>query len=271
MEEINNENLSFPISIPQDSIKINDAYEEVFLLFTEGRPLEWQHNRVVTQKENCVEVLIDDNISVNILQNQSLLSLRGTTGTVLWDSSIMLAKFMNNHRMWLKLSTEKTKILELGSGCGLTGISLVPLVKLVALTDQENVLPHLWKNVKRNFEKDNLNAIVTELLWGEEIDKDILQHHWDFVIASDCIYNEFIVNAFIKTLTKICLYRKNKKIQPTIAIIALELRSDTVHLEFLEKLNEFVLWRLPNSMYGKEFNRGYVIYVAWHKTYDNSF
>src|ERR1043166_8136579 len=184
-----------------------------------------------------------DKISVNISQNQSLLSVRGTTGTVLWDSSIMLAKFMNNHQMWLKLSTEKTKILELGSGCGLTGISLVPLVKLMALTDQANVLPHLWKNVKRNLGKDYLNVIVTELLWGEEIDKDILQHHWDFVIASDCIYNEFIVDSFIKTLTKICLCRKNNEIHPTIAIIALELRSDAVHLVFLEKMNEFMMWR----------------------------
>lgn len=57
--EINNENLIFPISIPQDSIKIDDIYEEVFLLFTEGRPLEWQHNRVVTQKKDYVEVLIN--------------------------------------------------------------------------------------------------------------------------------------------------------------------------------------------------------------------
>ncbi|GBC09255.1 hypothetical protein RclHR1_08710007 [Rhizophagus clarus] len=263
---INNENLIFPISIPQDSIKIDDVYEEVFLLFTEGCPLEWQHNRIVTQKKDYVEVLIDDNISVNISQNQSLLSVRGTTGTVLWDSSIMLAKFMNNHHMWLNFSTEKTKILELGSGCGLTGISLVPLVNLVALTDQANVLPHLWKNVKRNLGKDYRNVIVTELLWGEEIDKDILKHHWDFVIASDCVYNEFILDDFITTLTKICRCgNNNNENHPTIVVIALELRSDTTHLVFLEKMNDFVIWRLPNSMYGKEFSRGYVLYVAWLK------
>ena len=59
MEEINNENLIFPISIPKGAIKIDDIYEEVFLLFTEGCPLEWQHNRVVTQKKDYVEVLID--------------------------------------------------------------------------------------------------------------------------------------------------------------------------------------------------------------------
>lgn len=177
----------------------------------------------------------------------------------------MLAKFMNNHRTWLNFSTEKTKLLELGSGCGLTGISLVPLVKLVALTDQANVLPHLWKNVKRNLGKDYMNVIVTDLLWGEEIDKEILKTQWDFVIASDCVYNEFILDAFITTLTKICLCGKNNEIHPTIAIIALELRSDTTHLVFLEKMNDFVIWRLPNSMYGKEFSRGYVLYVAWLK------
>ncbi|CAG8466379.1 12985_t:CDS:2 [Funneliformis mosseae] len=251
--KISREKFILPVSIPQDGIEIDDAYEEVFSLFTEGRPLEWQHNRAVIQNKDYVEVLIDDNINVKISQNQSLLSVRGSTGTVLWDSSILLTKFMNDHRTWLNLSIEKTKILELGSGCGLAGISLVPLVNLMALTDQANVLSHLWKNVKRNLNEDYSKVIVTELSWGKEIDKEILQHHWDFIIASDCIYNEFIIDDFVKTLTKICLYGIN--LYPTIVIIALELRSDTVHLEFLEKMNEFVMWRLPNSMYRREFNR----------------
>ncbi|CAI2162474.1 8615_t:CDS:2 [Funneliformis geosporum] len=258
--KISSEKLILPISLPQDGIEIVDVYEEVFSLFTEGRPLEWQHNRAVTQNKDYVEILIDESINVKISQNQSLLSVRGTTGTVLWDSSIMLTKFMNDHRMWLNLSIEKTKILELGSGCGLAGISLAPFVNLMALTDQANVLSHLWKNVKRNLNEDYSKVIVTELLWGEEIDKDILQHHWDYVIASDCIYNEFIIDDFVKTLTKIC-----KNLYLTIVIIALELRSDVVHLVFLEKMNEFVMWRLPNSMYRREFNRGYVIYIAWLK------
>ena len=57
--KINNEKLMSPISIPQDATKVDDTYEEVFLLFTEGRPLEWQHNRAVMQKKDHVEFLID--------------------------------------------------------------------------------------------------------------------------------------------------------------------------------------------------------------------
>ncbi|CAG8721312.1 947_t:CDS:1, partial [Racocetra fulgida] len=151
---------------------------------------------------------------------------------------------------------DKTKILELGSGCGLTGISLAAtLVKLIALTDQATMLPHLWKNVKRNLDRNLISSkvLVVELAWGEGIDRDILSEHWDYIIASDCIYNEFIVNAFVETLARLCNHNKFakriheesvqndnderiKKIQPTIAIIAMELRSEIVHLEFLEEM-----------------------------------
>ncbi|CAG8572629.1 1495_t:CDS:2 [Scutellospora calospora] len=271
-----------PISIPQNSVEIIDVYEEVFLLYTEGIPSEWQHKQIISQKEVYVDVMIDDRLIIKIAQNQSLLAARGATGTVLWNPSIMLSKFMFNHRKWLNLSPDKTKVLELGSGCGLTGISLATsLVKLMALTDQATVLPHLWKNVKRNLNDDLIlsKVLVIELNWGEEIDKNILSEHWDYVIASDCIYNEFIVNSFVETLVKLCNYNRLIKIneggqdvdemikmtKPTIAIISLELRSDIVHLEFLNEMKRknFIMWRLPNSMLGSDFEKGYVIYIAW--------
>ncbi|CAG8454114.1 14267_t:CDS:2 [Acaulospora morrowiae] len=272
-----------PISIPHGAVQVIDPYEEVFLLYTEGRPLEWKHNRVVSQKKNYVEVTIDDRTTVNIGQSQSLLSARGTTGSVLWDSSIMLSRLMITNREWLGLSTEKTNVIELGSGCGLTGIALSSHVRLMALTDQASMIPHLWKNVKRNLGNQNSKVIVTELMWGEDIDKDIIRQHWDYVIASDCIFNESINVSFVETLVKLCggVGGDNSKttrpastsdesgredLQRTVVIIALELRSDEVHSNFLEEMTvkrNFMMWRLPTSMYGSEFEKGYAVYVAW--------
>ncbi|CAG8471257.1 7437_t:CDS:2 [Dentiscutata heterogama] len=277
--------LTSPISIPQNSVEVIDADEEVFHLYTEGCPLEWQYNPIISQKDAYIDVMIDDQLIIKIAQNQSLLSVSGTTGTVLWNSSIMLSKFMFAYRKWLNLSIDKTNILELGSGCGLTGISLAnTLVKLIALTDQATMLPHLWKNVKRNLNSDLISSkvLVAELVWGEEIDKDILSQHWDYIIASDCIYNEFIVGAFVETLAKLCNNDKFvkrihgesvqdderiKEVKPTIVIIAVQLRSDIVHLEFLKEMKRrnFIMWRLPNSMLGSDFEKGFVIYIAWTK------
>ncbi|CAG8715228.1 1921_t:CDS:2 [Racocetra persica] len=273
-----------PISIPQNSVEVIDADEEVFFLYTEGCPLEWKHEQIMSQKDAYIDVMIDDQLIIKIAQNQSLLSVNGTTGTVVWNSSIMLSKFMFTHRSWLNLSADKTKILELGSGCGLTGISLAAtLVKLIALTDQATMLPHLWKNVKRNLDRNLISSkvLVVELAWGEEIDRDILSEHWDYIIASDCIYNEFIVNAFVETLARLCNNNKfakqiheeslqndnNERIQPTIAIIAMELRSEIVHLEFLKEMKRknFIMWRLPNTMLGSDFEKGYAAYIAWTK------
>lgn len=176
----------------------------------------------------------------------------------------MLTKLIINHKEWLNLSVEETNILELGSGCGLLGIAISDYIKLMMLTDQPSILPHLWKNVKKNDKSQRVT--VTELVWGsrEGIDKDIIKHNWDYIIASDCIFNESLNILLVETLEKLCVGRNTNQ-NKTVVIISLELRSDNVLQNFLEEMlkKNFVIWRLPNSMYGPEFEKGFVVYIAW--------
>ncbi|CAG8534164.1 7321_t:CDS:2 [Ambispora leptoticha] len=283
------------IEMPKDAVKVNEAYEEVFLLYTEGKPVEWKHNRVVEQKKECVNVMLDDAHTVTIYQSQSLLSLRGSTGSVLWDPSILLSRLFlsKDAQSFFNLSTEHTHILELGAGCGLVGITLAPLVKSITLTDQQMVLPLLWKNVKRNLGEDVANGKVSvvELVWTKGnkedggIDRDIMRQRWDYVVVCDCVYNEFIVDILVATIARCCRAGRGKykfdyqgkgldpdeqevvqSVKNTIAIIALELRSDTVHWSFLEELVKmFFVWRLPARMLDQEFEKGYVVYLCWLK------
>ncbi|CAJ0869133.1 9154_t:CDS:2 [Entrophospora sp. SA101] len=278
---------SNPILIPQDAIKVENAYEEVFFLYTVGNPLEWEHNQVISQKKDYIGI---NQTTITIFQNQSELSKIGSTGSVLWDSSVLLLKFLIKHHDWLNFSIEKTKIIELGSGCGLIGIGVMPFVKIFMMTDQISMIKHIWKNV--NYKN---RIFAKELNWSTEneklIDKEIINQNWNYVVSSDCIYNEFIVDSFVGMLIKLCKSKnhiltspffvdndgggsddsdsndgRNKKNNTTIVVISLKLRSDNVHLVFMEKfLESFVIWRMPNSMFGDEFRNGYVIYLAWLK------
>lgn len=45
----------------------------------------------------------------------------GVTGSVMWDSGVVLGKFLENSVDSKLLSLEAKKIVELGSGCGLVG------------------------------------------------------------------------------------------------------------------------------------------------------
>ncbi|CAG8507502.1 5693_t:CDS:10 [Ambispora gerdemannii] len=285
-----------PIEMPKDAVKVGEAHEEVFLLYTEGKPVEWQHNRVVEQKKECVNVMLDDTHTITIYQSQSLLSLRGSTGSVLWDPSILLSRlFLSQYaQSFFNFSTDHTHILELGAGCGLVGITLAPLVKSITLTDQQMVLPLLWKNVKRNLGEDVARSgkvSVVELVWAKGnkenggIDRDIMRQRWDYVVVCDCVYNEFIVDILVATIARCCRAGRGKykfnyqgkdldtseqeegqRVKSTIAIIALELRADTVHWFFLEELVKlFFVWRLPARMLDQEFEKGYVVYLCWLK------
>ncbi|KAG9286700.1 hypothetical protein G9A89_012250 [Geosiphon pyriformis] len=297
------------LTIPKDAVKVREPYEEVFLLYTEGRPADWRHNRVVEQKKEVVEVRLNETHTITISQSQSLLSLRGSTGSVLWDPSVLLSRlFLSSHgQTFFKLSRDRTHILELGSGCGLVGITLAPLVKSITLTDQAMILPLLWKNVKRNLGEEIARSdkvSVVELIWAKGpkehggIDRDVMRQRWDYVIICDCVYNEYVVEILVATIGRCCragIYRyyenalledqmqivcelndddngknlnqdKKQASKRTIAIVALELRSDTVHLAFLEEMIKyFYIWRLPQRMLDLEFEKGYVVYLCWLK------
>jgi predicted nicotinamide N-methyase len=81
---------------------------------------------------------------------------------------------------------------------------------------------------------------VMELAWEDhaQLPVDIQQQTWQYIIASDCIYNEHIVAILVKTMRQLAH-------STTLVLIAQELRSDTVHEAFLEQLLLFFnVWRV---------------------------
>ncbi|KAH8553390.1 putative methyltransferase-domain-containing protein [Umbelopsis sp. PMI_123] len=272
------ETLSLPFTITGDFTLVEDVYEELFQLYSESDQSLWKHNHAVKQKEGMVEIEVENvkgqkSLQFTMMQNQSLLSKRGITGSVLWDSSIMLSNMFTQHQKFFGLNSADTQVLELGSGCGLLGITLASLVKQVILTDQYEMLPQLVKNIRRNL-GDKSNTEVAELLWGETISKELRKEIVDWVVASDCVYHESLTGKLVKTLSDICQSSDANKVQRlqetgvkatrTCIVLGQELRSDTVHLEFLTSLHEkFVVYRVPLSFVQEDFQNGYCVYFGF--------
>jgi 2-polyprenyl-3-methyl-5-hydroxy-6-metoxy-1,4-benzoquinol methylase len=271
--------LRLPFTITSEFTLIDDAYDELFHLYSESDQSKWNHNHAVKQKEGLVEIEVENvkghkPLQFTVLQNQSLLSKRGITGSVLWDSSIMLSTMFTQHGAFFGLDTSNTRIIELGSGCGLLGITLAALVKEVVLTDQYEMLPQLAKNIRRNL-GDHSNTQVAEILWGDAIPRDLLRRESvDYVVASDCVYHEALTGKLVKTLSDICELSDANKLRVlqdtgvsstrTCFVLGQELRSDTVHLEFLTDLNEkFIVYRVPVSFVMDDFQNGYCIYTGF--------
>ncbi|KAJ4844477.1 hypothetical protein Tsubulata_006312 [Turnera subulata] len=72
----------------------------------------------------------------------------GVTGSVMWDSGIVLGKFLEHAVDFEMLDLRGKKVVELGSGCGLVGCIAALLGAQVVLTDLPDRLRLLRKNVE---------------------------------------------------------------------------------------------------------------------------
>jgi len=215
------------------------------------------------------------NISIRIKQNQSSL----LTGTTIWDASHVLGDYLNNIFRKKSNSISKAPLqgkycLELGSGCGLTGILVTLLGANTVLTDRKDTLFILEDNVGSNvpnfsktqtaFREDTENettkeldngmtttigqALVKELDWEQPVSKDIYDPEtpdhleYDYVLAADCVFNIEMLDPFINTLVRVCGPH-------TQAFVAMERRDADVINSFLTRVEErgFTWNRIPKS------------------------
>ncbi|BFG39115.1 hypothetical protein CerSpe_253890 [Prunus speciosa] len=101
------------------------------------------------------------------------------------------------------------KILELGSGTGLVGITAaVTLGACVTVTDLPHVVPNLLFNVEANAAVLAANGGVVHvaaLRWGEAEDVEVIGREFDLVVASDVVYHDHLYEPLLKTLRLLIL------------------------------------------------------------------
>ncbi|KAF9908097.1 Methyltransferase-like protein 21D [Linnemannia zychae] len=85
--------------------------------------------------------------------------LHGGVGSTVWDTAIVLAKYLEKApilRSTSSASKRTLNVLELGSGTGLVGLAIARMLSAagvtarIVLTDKANVLPLLQKNLEKN-------------------------------------------------------------------------------------------------------------------------
>ncbi|EYC31963.1 hypothetical protein Y032_0003g1331 [Ancylostoma ceylanicum] len=154
----------------------------------------------------------------------------GTTGLSLWQASCDLANFLCCFTNMLNKS-----VLELGAGCGLTGIAIARNFSgcSVTLSDYDpKVLSQLDFNVGENMDKACSQIKVLNLDWTT-FSMDQLDKIPDVVIAADVVYDCSILPALCGVL-RMCLSAK----QGCCAYVASTLRDPLTLKAFRDKLDE---------------------------------
>jgi predicted nicotinamide N-methyase len=202
-------------------------------------------------------------------------------GFCIWDASVCLAQILATFSDELGLCS--SNVLELGTGSGLVSLSLLhhkPPLRSVTMTDQALLLKHIRRNLEHHKPAHGVPPVpvvcVEELEWSladpfmthpslAQIHKKVLSSQgWDWIISSDCIYNEHLVPLYISTVLSLMQKRdvsKNPKTSSR-ALICFELRSDTVTMEFLNRIlsvPNMKLQRLSLDSFPHQFKSGSIV------------
>mmetsp|Transcript_40034 Transcript_40034/g.58895 ORF Transcript_40034/g.58895 Transcript_40034/m.58895 type:complete len:330 (-) Transcript_40034:368-1357(-) len=175
------------------------------------------------------------------------------TNSVVWPAGVKMARLLASPTAKVLLQGKKN-VLEMGSGCGISGMGLIaalarsedPMKTKVTLTDFPSALPLLEANFEENQEailaESGISANVAKLAWGnEEHIKDLGDDKFDLIIGSDLLYkpSEKIIKALSSTI--------NTVLDPENGLIILAIRwrepdQERIFFQDMEKLGyEFVL------------------------------
>ncbi|XP_049417452.1 protein-lysine N-methyltransferase EEF2KMT isoform X2 [Epinephelus fuscoguttatus] len=147
--------------------------------------------------------LLPSGDAVSLLENVALIS-EGTTGLVTWEAALYLAEWALDHQ---QAFTGRT-VLELGSGVGLTGITICRSCspnRYIFSDCHHKVLQKLRDNVQLNglTEQTSPTVAVEEMDWTTVTEEQIEQIGADTVIAADVVYDPDVVESLVKLLSKI--------------------------------------------------------------------
>ncbi|KAG5227478.1 protein N-lysine methyltransferase [Salix suchowensis] len=224
------------------------AAEETMLLWGMQQPTFSKPNSFVSH--SSLQLNLDAcGHCLSILQSPSSLGTPGVTGSVMWDSGVVLGKFLEHAVDSGLLLLHGKKVTELGSGCGLVGCIAALLGAEVTLTDLPDRLRLLKKNIETNLRHGNVrgSAVVKELVWGDDPDQDLIDPFPDYVLGSDVVYSEGAVVDLLDTLVQLC------GAQTTI-FLAGELRNDAVLEYFFDAaMKEFIVGRVEQTQWHPDY------------------
>lgn len=159
-------------------------------------------------------------------------------GSVVWEVSIVFSRLLDAKVLF---DVAGRNVLELGAGCGVAGMAcLLHGAASVVFTDLPELVPHVKENVLRNLGKrhEPYDWTAVPLDWTKDIE---LTGKFDFVLATDCVYHDHLVQPLVRTLRSVC--------SPTTTLCLVYERRDPTVLSTFESLlkNAFKVKRPFNT------------------------
>lgn len=172
-----------------EGVEVNEELYELYCNLLSSRELG-------PTESDAVEYFIDSDRTVKICECPKLLSGFGTTGKRTWEAAPILARFLVKQ---CADALNGATVLELGTGTGLVGISLIlySMARQVIMTDGAfSMIENLITNLELN--KISPDKVQTgRLLWGED---HFLTDTFDILVGADITYDSRAIPALVTTI-----------------------------------------------------------------------
>ncbi|KAK9393295.1 protein-lysine N-methyltransferase EEF2KMT-like [Crotalus adamanteus] len=215
--------------------------------------------------------LLPSGDAITLRENVAIVS-QGTTGLVTWDAGLYLAEWaLENSEVF-----RSRRILELGSGIGLTGIAICKAchpreyifsdhhggvlqqlsenIQLNGLALQPDSCSHRAKescnhqdNLDDDLEDDQVRTSVKELDWNLVSKDELAKLQADVILAADVVYDPEVSQHLIGVLQKVPRDRRNRE-TPDV-YIAFNIRNPDTYRDFQMQLDKVEIgWQIvPTS------------------------
>uniref|UniRef100_A0A3Q3D8T9 Eukaryotic elongation factor 2 lysine methyltransferase n=1 Tax=Hippocampus comes TaxID=109280 RepID=A0A3Q3D8T9_HIPCM len=180
--------------------------------------------------------------SVSLLENVALIS-EGTTGLVTWEAALYLAEWALDHAQIFA----GRKVLELGSGAGLTGVAVCHSCapsSYVFSDCHQSVLQRLRDNLSINGLLNNkantsrTEVRVQDLDWTDVTEERLNDIGADVVIAADVVYDPDVIAVLVQLLSKI-LKRGGVRV-PSEVFVCSTVRNPQTYTGFRHSLSKIM-------------------------------
>jgi predicted nicotinamide N-methyase len=181
----------------------------------------------------------DDNPEDTVIIEHDMATPLATVGRQVWRGSLLLADYvLHNHQQMKGM-----KILELGSGTGLTSIIAALCGASVTSTDipDQSILNRIISNLKLN--KALLSQTNSVKVKALDLKVDNCDAAYDYILAGDLVYDDSITDALVTFIGKaLAVYKETVFLVSLEKIYVFTVKDlDTVapaHQHFITKLQE---------------------------------
>jgi len=122
----------------------------------------------------------------------------GDESCVVWDTALVLAKYLQTERFCSKEGLANKRVIELGAGTGVVGLIAAACGAHVCCTDLPAVVPLIELNRDINQHMITGSFKASPLKWGQDV--SAFQPSPDLLLVADCIYYEESLVPLVTTL-----------------------------------------------------------------------